>query len=135
MRITVPLHVAFDLVWIGSIAAVGLLLAKGPGDSRSRGVAALTVYRTLSVPAFIGAFVLGLIALGRDVDLYFKHTRFMHAKLLLALFVIGLHHALGARARKMAEGSVDGEGPAWLLAQVLVGLAGVVTYLAVAKPF
>ncbi len=135
MRLTVPLHVAFVLVWIGSIAAVGLLLAKGPGDARSRGAAGLTVYKMLSVPSFLGAFVLGVVALASNLDLYFKATKFMHAKLLLALFVIGLHHALGARAKKMASGAVDAEGPAWVLAQVLVGLAGIVAYLAVAKPF
>lgn len=135
MRLTVPLHVAFDLVWIGSIAAVGLLLAKGPGDAKARGAAALTVYKNLSVPSFIGAFVLGVIALTRDLDLFLKHTKFMHAKLFLALMVIGLHHALGARAKKMEAGDADSEGPAWVLAQVLVGLAGVIAYLAVAKPF
>lgn len=135
MRLTVPLHVAFTLVWIGSIAAVGLLLAKAPGDARARGAAALTVYKMLSVPAFIGAFVLGAVALTSNLDLYFKATKFMHAKLPLALGVIGLHHALGARAKKLESGAVDAEGPAWLLAQVLVGLAGVAAYLAVAKPF
>ena len=135
MRLTVPLHVAFNLVWIGSIAAAGLLLSKGPGDAKARGAAALVVYRNLAVPAFIGSFLLGVVAFSRDLDLYLKQTKFMHGKIVIALVVIGLHHAIGARAKKMEAGVVDSEGPAWLLAQILVGAAGVAAYLAVAKPF
>ena len=85
MRFLIPAHVSANLLWIGSIVAVGLLLAKGPGDARARGEAGRLVYRTLSVPAFALSFVLGLAVLAQDPTFYFKTTHFMHLKLTLAL--------------------------------------------------
>lgn len=135
MRIAIPLHVAMNLVWIGAILATGLLLARGPGDAKQRGEAGRLVYRTLAVPGFVGSIVLGLIQLGRDPDLYLKATHFMHAKLTLAIAIIGLHHVIGARARKMASGAAADAGPVWILAQLIAVLSLGVTYLAIAKPF
>lgn len=129
------LHVVADLFWIGSIFAVALLLARGPGDARQRGAAARLVYRTIAAPAFGLAFVFGLIRLGLDPAHYFKATHYMHAKLPLALGVIGIHHVLGARARKMEAGEVTDAGPALGLGIGLAVLAAGAALLAVLQPF
>jgi putative membrane protein len=117
------LHVSGNLVWIGAILAVGVALAMQPTtDSAVRGRMAYDIYRRLAVPGFVISFLCGAIRLGLDPRLYFKDTHWMHAKLPLALAVIALHHVIGARARRMADGSVQGGGPAGILTAVL-GLA------------
>lgn len=129
------LHVIADLFWVGSILSVALLLAQGPGDARQRGEAARLVYRAVATPAFVVAFLAGLVMLGLDPTLYFKATHFMHAKLPLALGFVGLHHALGARARKMADGQADSAGPAMPLGIGAAALAVASALLALLKPF
>jgi putative membrane protein len=59
----------------------------------------------------------------------------MHAKLTLALVVIALHHIIGARAKRMAEGRVDSPGPTALLSAILVVAAFSIVFLVVLKPF
>jgi putative membrane protein len=118
------LHVSGNIVWIGSILAVGLVLAAAKGDPQVRGEIASDIYRRLAVPSFIVSFVCGAIRLGEDMKYYLKDHHWMHAKLPLALAVIGLHHVIGARARKMANGSVQEAGPAGTLAIVL-GVAAI----------
>ncbi|HEU4412667.1 MAG TPA: hypothetical protein VFS43_45910 [Polyangiaceae bacterium] len=130
------LHVASNLVWIGSLLAVGLLLARGPGSVAERGAAAAAVYRGLAVPAFVASFVLGLLQLGLRPAYYLKETHFMHAKLLLALIVIALHHVLGARARRAAaSGAAADVGPAGALTAG-IGVCALLAVLVVElKPF
>lgn len=118
------LHVSGNVVWIGSILAVGLVLAGAKSDPKVRGEVASDIYRRLAVPSFIVAFVAGAARLGSDMTYYLKLHHWMHAKLPLALAVIGLHHVIGARAKKMANGSVQDAGPAGTLTLVL-GLAAV----------
>ena len=129
------LHVSANLLWIGSILSVALLLTRGPGDAVARGQAGTLVYRTLAVPAFVVAFALGVTQLVLAPNYYFKVTHFMHGKLVLVVVVIGLHHVLGARARRMAKGEVAQAGPtaalAWGLALAAVGSV----WLVVTKPF
>src|ERR1043165_1806645 len=100
--VCVALHVTANVVWIGSILAVGRLLAATEGDAKVRGVLARRVYQSLATPAFVISFVAGAIRLALSPDYYFVATHFMHAKLLLALVVIGLHHVIGGRAKKTA---------------------------------
>jgi putative membrane protein len=135
MRFLLPVHVAANLLWIGSIVAVGLLLARGPGDAKARGEAGRLIYRSLAAPSFVASFVLGIVVMAGNMTYYMKTTHFMHAKLVLALIVIGLHHAIGARAKKMAEGKVADEGPAWGMSLGLFATASLVAYVAVMKPF
>jgi len=113
------LHVSGNVVWIGSILAVGLVLAGAKGDSKTRGAVASDIYRRLAVPAFIVSFLAGAIRLGLDIPYYLKQHHWMHGKLTLALVVIALHHVIGARARKMANGAVQEAGPAGILSLVL----------------
>jgi len=94
------------------------------------------VYRSLAVPAFVTSFVAGAIRLALSPDYYFVATHFMHAKLLLALVVIALHHVIGGRAKKAAAGDTAASGRATpaLELGLAVAAAGAI-FLAVMKPF
>jgi protoporphyrinogen IX oxidase len=127
------LHVSGNVVWIGSILAVGLVLAGTKGEPKARGEIASDIYRRLAVPSFIVSFVCGAIRLGSDSPYYLKLHHWMHAKLPLALAVIALHHIIGARARKMANGAVQDAGPAGTLAVVLAVAAIGAAFFAIFK--
>ncbi len=129
----VAFHVAGNIVWIGAILAVGLVMAGGRTDPKTRGEIALDVYRRLAVPAFVVSFLCGAGRLGLDPGYYLKQHHWMHGKLLLALGVIGVHHVLGARAKKMASGAVQDAGPAGTLTAVLGLLAVGAALIAVFK--
>jgi putative membrane protein len=127
------LHVAGNVVWIGSILAVGLILATARAETRVRGEIALDVYKRLAVPAFVVSFLAGAIRLGLDPSYYLKEHHWMHGKLALALGVIALHHVLGGRAKKMAAGTVQDAGPAGTLTAVLAVLAVLVVFIVIFK--
>lgn len=129
------LHVVGDVVWIGSILAVAVVLTSRHGSAVQRGEMALEIYKKLSNPGFITAFSAGVVRLVMSAKLYFVATHYMHGKLLLALLVIGLHHALGARAKKMATGAKPDAGPAGTLAVVLLVCTVGVVLLVILKPF
>jgi putative membrane protein len=131
----VLLHVIANLVWIGSIAAVALVLSGGRGDSKLRGEIGLDLYRKLAVPAFVASFAAGLIRLLLDTQLYLVVTKYMHPKLTLALVVIALHHVIGARAKRMAAGTKTEPSPVAVLAAVLVVCAAGAAVLVLVKPF
>lgn len=135
MSLLLALHVVANLVWIGSILAVALVLSHGAGDAKVRGETALMLYRRLSTPGFVLAFLLGVVVLASNATYYLRTSHFMHAKLLLALGVIGLHHVIGARAKKLAAGTTQDIGPVLVLALVLLLLAAGAAILAVLKPF
>src|SRR5271166_6575333 len=113
------LHVSGNIVWIGSILAVGIILTSSKGDVKGRAELACDVYRRLAVPAFLVSFLAGATRLGTDMSYYLKLHHWMHAKLPLALTVIALHHVLGARARRLAAGTTQEAGPAGILTAVL----------------
>ena len=127
-------HLIANLVWIGSIASVGLVLVVAP-DPKVGGQIAHAVYRKLANPAFGISFLAALVLLVMNTQLYFVATKWMHAKLPIALGAIALHHVIGARARRMAEGKKTTAGPTGTLVLVLLLLAAVAAYLARAKPF
>jgi uncharacterized membrane protein len=57
----------------------------------------------------------------------------MHAKLGFAFVVIVLHHSIGARARRVANGNSEaGRGVGWLAVATFLCVAGAV-WLGVAK--
>ena len=123
LTLLLPVHVTANLVWIGSILAVVLVLAKGPGDARQRGATARLLYRTLAVPGFVVSLTMGVVKLALDPTYYFKVTHFMHAKLALVAVIIGLHHVIGARARKMEDGEAADAGMIPVLGQLVAVLA------------
>lgn len=126
------LHVSGNLVWIGAILAVAVVIL-GTGAPKEKGAIALGIYRRLAVPAFVVSFVFGASRLFLDPELYFKTTHWMHAKLPLALAVIGIHHVIGARARKLAQGTVQDAGPTAILSTVLAVAAIGAAFFAIFK--
>lgn len=108
-QIVVALHVFAVIVWIGSIASAGWMLANRasaptPEQGKAAAELALGLYRRVAAPAFVLAFAAGLIRLLLDKDVYMK-AHWFHGKLTLALVVIALHHVIGARAAKVAKAS------------------------------
>ncbi len=134
-QLLIAAHVVGDVVWIGSISAVALTLGQPNLDAKVRGEVGLSIYRRLATPAFAVALVAGLIQLVMHPQHYFVDTKYMHAKLLFAFLVIGLHHTIGGRARRMASGQRLDAGPAPKLGWVLIALAAVAATLAVTRPF
>jgi putative membrane protein len=133
--ILVSLHVFANVVWIGSILAVGRVIESSEGDAKTRGALALKIYKGLSTPAFVISFLAGAARLALNLDYYFVATHFMHAKLLLALVVIGLHHVMGARAKKTAGGAADAAAAVPGLTIGILVAAGLVVFLVIMKPF
>jgi putative membrane protein len=127
------LHISGNIVWIGAILAVGVVLAAPEPGPKARGEIARRVYGRLAVPAFVVSFVCGAARLLLDPALYLRQTHWMHAKLPLALGVIALHHVLGARAKKMALGTVQDAGPAAILAGALAVMAVLAAFFAIFK--
>src|SRR6185437_4795897 len=139
------LHVSGNLVWIGSILAVGAVMTtRSVEDPRARGRIAYDIYRRLAVPGFVIAFVCGAIRLGLDAKHYLRDSHWMHAKLLFALVVIALHHVIGARAKRLAghsaghsadpaAGSVQAGGGAGILTVVLGVAALAAAFFAIFK--
>lgn len=133
--ILVALHVTANVVWIGSILAVGRTLGATGFDPKQRGVLALGIYKGLAVPGFVVSFIAGALRLALSPGYYFVATHFMHAKLLFALIVIGLHHVIGARAKKAASGAATDNPGSPALALGLVVAATCAIFLAIMKPF
>jgi protoporphyrinogen IX oxidase len=103
----VTIHVFANILWIGSIVSAGLLLARASAtENKELAGAAAFLYRCVATPAFIVSFLAGVSRVGLDAATY-MHAHWFHGKLTLALIVIALHHVLGARAKKAANGSMQ----------------------------
>jgi putative membrane protein len=63
----------------------------------------------------------------------YLHMPWMHAKLTCALVVIGVHHVIGARTRRIASGHAEAGRGMPLLAGVLFAAAAGAVLLAVYK--
>ena len=96
------LHITANLVWIGSIACVGwLVAAAAKAQDRSAAVLARGLYLRVAMPAFLVSFLCGALQLSMAPAAY-MHLHWFHAKLTTALVVIALHHILGAKAKRLA---------------------------------
>ncbi|MFT3767725.1 MAG: CopD family protein [Minicystis sp.] len=113
------LHVSGNVVWIGAILAVAVVILSAAAAPKVRGEIALGIYKRLAVPAFVVSFVCGAARLGLDPAYYLRQHHWMHAKLPLAIAVIAIHHVIGGRAKKLAQGTVQDAGPTAILAIVL----------------
>jgi putative membrane protein len=131
----VSLHVTANVVWIGAILAVGRTLRASGFDPKQSGSLALGIYKGLAMPAFVVSFVAGALRLALSPGYYFEATHFMHAKLLFALIVIALHHVVGARAKKAANGATTEKAGSPGLDLALVVAAACAVFLAIMKPF
>lgn len=127
------LHVAGNLVWIGAVVAMGIILTAGDTDAKVRGALARRIHLKLAMPAFGLSFVTAVIRTGIDVKYYFVQHHWMHGKLLFALAVIALHHILGARARKMAGGSMQEAGASGMLTVAFLGCAILAAFFVVLR--
>ena len=127
------LHVSGNLVWIGSILAVAAVLTAGAGDARVRGQVGERVYRLLAVPSFVLSFVCGTGRLLMDTRYYLVEHHWMHGKLLFALAAIGIHHVIGARAKKLSRGTVQDAGPTAMMGAIFVASAVIAAFFAIFK--
>ncbi len=127
------LHVSGNIVWIGSILAVAVVLKADVADARARGALGERIYRLLAVPSFVLAFVCGTARLLMDTRYYLVEHHWMHAKLLFALAVIGVHHVIGARAKKLARGTVQDAGPTAMMGLIFAVSAVVAAFFAIFK--
>lgn len=124
----VVLHVTANLLWIGSIACVGWLVAAAArADNASAATLARGLYLRVAVPSFLASFVFGASRLLMD-PAYYMHLHWFHAKLTTVLIVIALHHIIGARAKKVAAGSMQ----AGRVGGILVGALLASAFLSVA---
>jgi putative membrane protein len=128
-------HVLGNLVWIGSLLAVGLAMSAPGIAATERGLLARRLYLRLAVPGFLLAFATGLARLVMDVELFLVRTHYMHAKLTFALVIIALHHVLGARARRLAGGQEVPPAATNALTLVVLLCAAAATYLVLTKAF
>jgi putative membrane protein len=130
----VVLHVMSNLVWIGSIACVGWLIAaasREPDPVRAQTAAELArnLYQRVATPAFAASFVFGVARLALNAEYYMK-SHWFHGKLTAALAVIALHHILGAKAKRAASGSVQaGASGAILTGALLVSAFAAVVFV------
>ena len=127
------LHVVANVFWIGAIAAVAIAVMASNIDPRTRGEVATTIYKRVANPAFMVSFLCGCVRLFMTPAYYFKLTHFMHGKLLFALIVIGLHHVIGARAKKLAQGDVDTAGKTGVLLAALAVCAAIAAFFVIAE--
>jgi putative membrane protein len=125
----VALHVSANLVWIGSMLAVAWLCGRARlmADGTEAGRFARGIHLRFAVPAFLVAVGAGVARLLVQPGPYL-HAHWMHGKLLLAVVLIGLHHVLGAKAKRIARADTEAEtGTGVLIVAILVAAAGAVT--------
>jgi putative membrane protein len=132
--IVVAVHVAANAVWIGSIMCVGTLIGRArlAADCSEVGALALRLYRIYAMPAFIISFLAGAARIGMTPRAY-THELWLHVKLGFALFVIVLHHVIGARAKRLAQGDRDAASGGGVLAFTVFVCATATVGLAVTK--
>jgi putative membrane protein len=124
----VAAHVLANVVWIGSLLSVAILAGRAPfvADPSELGSLARRVYFSLAVPGFLASFGTGVARILLAPQVY-AHLGWFHAKLGLAFVVIVLHHVIGGRARRVANGRAEaGRGLGVVAALTLLCVAGVV---------
>ena len=82
----IVLHVIANLVWIGSIVSVAVVTASSTAEVAIRGRLAVDSLQTARRTRLHRLVRFGVTRLALDPHYYFVQTKFMHAKLLLALW-------------------------------------------------
>ena len=119
----IVLHVTANLIWIGTIASVGwLTAAAAKAGNDSAATLARNLYLRAAVPAFLASFVFGTFRVLLD-PAYYMHLHWFHAKLTAVIVVIGLHHVIGAKAKKVAAGSMQSGRTGGILVGALLAAA------------
>ena len=127
-------HVLANVVWIGALLSETVLLGRAIwlSDPTEAGILARRVHTRLAMPAFLGSLAAGLARLLPAWHLY-AGMPWMYAKLGFVAVVIALHHVIGARARRVASGSVRAGHGAWALGWLTFLSAGGAVLFAIAK--
>jgi putative membrane protein len=130
----IALHVVANLVWIGTLLSETLLLARAAwlADPVQAGFLARRLHTGLAVPAFLTSFVAGFARLW-FARLEYATMPWMYAKLGFAVGVIALHHLIGARAKRVASGTVRAAQGAWLLGLLTALMSAGAVLFAIAK--
>jgi uncharacterized membrane protein len=102
----VAAHLTANVVWIGALLSVAMLIARAPWMAEPGDVGALArrVHVRLAAPAFVVSFTTGVARIALNPHAYLNQ-RWFGAKLLFALLLIVLHHTIGARADRVADGN------------------------------
>jgi protoporphyrinogen IX oxidase len=127
-------HVLANVVWIGALLSETMLLSRAAwvSDPAEVGTFARRIHTRLAMPAFLGSLAAGLLRLLPARHLYARMP-WMYAKLGFAVVVIVLHHVIGARARRVAQGKVRAaQGTSFLGWLTFLAAAGAVLF-AIAK--
>jgi putative membrane protein len=134
------LHIVFVASWFAGLfylprIFVNLAMDKDPQVQLRLIAMAQKLYRfmnILMIPALIFGLILWLyFGVGRSPG-----TGWMHAKLLLVIFLIGYHHMCGAMVKKFVAGTVT-KSHVWFrwFNEVPVLLLTVIVILVIIKPF
>jgi protoporphyrinogen IX oxidase len=134
--LVVAAHVLANMVWIGSLLAVAALAAHAPWTAEPAEVGRLArrVHVRLAIPAFLASFAAGVGRIAMSPSAYAR-LHWFHAKLTFALAVIVLHHVIGARAKRVANGHNEAGAGVDMIAFVALACAGCAVLLAVAQNF
>jgi putative membrane protein len=111
--VLLALHVLANLLWVGSLVSITRVITSAlaePEGTRARfAAAARRIYRSVSSPWMGIATLTGLAMIGVSQGAYFRFGWF-HGKFTVALVMLGLHFALGARVRAAETHGVDATG-------------------------
>ncbi len=127
-------HVLANVVWIGALLSEALLVGQAMwlSDPTEAATLARRVHTRLAIPAFLGSLAAGLARLWPARHLY-AAMPWMYAKLGFAVAVIVLHHLIGARARRVANGVVGAAQGTWALGWLTFLAAAGAVLFAIAK--
>jgi putative membrane protein len=130
----VAAHLLANLVWIGALLSEALLLGRATwiSDPVQAGILARRIHTRLAMPAFLGSVIAGLAVLLPARHLY-RGMPWMYAKLGFAVAIIVLHHVIGYRARRVANGHVDAVQGIWALGWLTFIFAGGAVLFAITK--
>jgi uncharacterized membrane protein len=99
----ISVHVAANLLWIGSALAMAYLATQ-----KGAVVWALKLHQKLANPAFYVSFAAGVTVVLLHPETYMK-AHWFHGKLTLALAVIGIHHVLAAKVKRAQKSQDEGQ--------------------------
>ena len=126
-------HIIFVIFWMAGLFMLPRLFVyhqECPADSSENGKWIERERRLIRIilnPSLAVVWALGLLLAWQTHAMAYG---WFHAKLLFALIVIGLHHVIGARAKKMAAGDADA-GPTKVLGIVLAVCGALAAFVAV----
>jgi putative membrane protein len=101
----VAAHVLANVVWIGALLSVATLISRARfmADPSELGSLARRVHWQLAVPGFLASVGVGVWRIVLAPETY-AHLPWFHVKIGLAFVVVVLHHVIGGRARRLADG-------------------------------